>query len=114
LCQNNGGIGAMVALLLIESLTGLPIMKKPCIQGKATMDGFLGLATGVTPLPLNRCSNPGTGRCPARKDPVGPCFRGPNRAEMDELAWAGKDGRVVDTTWQVLEAACKSPVEDSP
>jgi hypothetical protein len=106
--QNNGGIGATVALLLIELLTGVPIKRKICVYGRVNMAGFLAFGTGVMPLHLVRCFNSGA-ELVVLDDILLPMLRRDFPADMDGLAQAGKEVIGLNTMWQVLKEAYKPP-----
>jgi hypothetical protein len=102
--QNNGAIGATVALLLVELLTGLAHKTGLCVYGRVNLDGCLVFATGLMPTHLTRCfETMGKDKVLVDKGLLA-LFRRGHQGFLDELP-PGKEVRGVETMWEVLDAA---------
>jgi hypothetical protein len=109
--QDTCGVGATVALLLVELLTGKRRSKGVRVYGKVNLGGYLAYDTDVKPLHLERCFGAGVG-AGAGLVILDEKFLSVLRDEspaVEALVQAGKV-RGVSTMWQVLEWAYAPPV----
>jgi hypothetical protein len=109
--QDTGGIGATVALLLVELLTGLPIRNKVSVYGGIHDMGYLYFCAGVLPWHVNRCFEMGAELVLVDRDGFNK-LQEHHSADMDQLAQAGREVRAAASMWEVLKAAYLPFIED--